>query len=104
MRICVTDTPAIHSVPDLRSAGDRAPDLARPWVVRMRYGMLAAQLALLVFLGFGLRMDLPLGWLSAPLAVTFVSNLILRRQFMLSRNLQALLGQLFCLDTVCLTV
>jgi two-component system sensor histidine kinase RegB len=104
VRICVTDTPALQSVPDLRSAGDRAPDLARPWVVRMRYGMLAAQLALLVFLGLGLRMDLPLGWLAVPLAVTFISNLILRRQFTQSRSPQALLGRLFCLDTVCLTV
>jgi two-component system sensor histidine kinase RegB len=104
MRVCVTDTPAIDAVPDLRSAGDRAPDLARPWVVRMRYGMLAAQLALLVFLGAGLRMDLPLGWLAVPLAVTFISNLFLRRQFVRSRNPQALLGQLFCLDTICLTV
>lgn len=104
MRICVTDSPAINTVPDLRSAGDRAPDLARPWVVRMRYGMLAAQLALLVFLAAGLRMDLPLGWLAAPLAVTFISNLFLRRQFLHSRNPRALLGQLFCLDTICLTV
>jgi two-component system sensor histidine kinase RegB len=70
----------------------------------MRYGMLAAQIALLVFLGAGLRIDLPLGWLAVPMAVTFVSNLILRRQFMHSRNPQALLGQLFCLDTICLTV
>ena len=103
MRVCVTDTPAIDAVPDLRSAGDRAPDLARPWVVRMRYGMLAAQLALLVFLAAGLRIDLPLGWLAAPLAVTFISNLFLRRQFLRSRNPRALLGQLFCLDTICLT-
>jgi two-component system sensor histidine kinase RegB len=95
MRVCVTDTPAIDAVPDLRSAGDRAPDLARPWVVRMRYGMLAAQLALLVFLAAGLRMDLPWGWLAIPLALTFSSNLIFR---------QALLGELFCLDTICLTV
>jgi two-component system sensor histidine kinase RegB len=69
----------------------------------MRYGMLAAQLALLVFLAAGLRIDLPLGWLAAPLAVTFISNLFLRRQFLRSRNPRALLGQLFCLDTICLT-
>lgn len=97
MRVCVTDARAKETVPDLRSASDRAPDLARPWVVRMRYGMLAAQLALLVFLGLGLREDLPLGWLSIPLGITAVSNLIL------SRNPQILLGGLFCLDTVCLT-
>jgi two-component system sensor histidine kinase RegB len=70
----------------------------------MRYGMLAAQLALLVFLGAGLRMDLPWLWLAAPLAITTISNLILRRQFGHSRNPQALLGQLFVLDTITLTV
>lgn len=109
VQVYVTDTPADTAwanqpVPDLRSAGDRAPDLARPWVVGMRYGMLAAQLALLVFLGAGLRMELPWLWLSAPLAITTVSNLILRRQFVHSRNPQALLGQLFVLDTVTLTI
>ncbi len=130
VKVYVTDTAAVHAVPDLRSAGDRAPDLARPWVVRMRYGMLAAQLALLVFLGAGLRMDLPWLFLAVPLSITAVSNLILRRQFghsaraaecttqrdpkqsgaagralfLKSRNPQELLGQLFILDTVTLTV
>jgi two-component system, sensor histidine kinase RegB len=103
MRVCVTDAAVAETAPDLRSAGDLAPDLARPWVVGMRYGMLAAQLALLVFLGLGLRIDLPLGWLAVPLAITGISNLILRRKFVLSRNPQALLGELFCLDTLCLT-
>jgi two-component system sensor histidine kinase RegB len=61
-------------------------------------------LALLVFLAAGLRIDLPLAWLAAPLAVTAVSNMILRRQFVQSPNPQALLGRLFCLDTICLTI
>jgi len=104
MRVCVTDTSVIHPAPDLRSAGDLAPDLARPWVVRMRYGMLAAQLALVLFLGVGLGEDLLLGWLAVPLAITAGTNLILRRKFVSSRNPQALLGELFCLDTICLTV
>ncbi len=98
MQVSVTDTPVNGPTLDLRAAADLAPDLARPWVVRMRYGMLAAQLALLVFLGVGLREDLPLGWLAIPLAITVISNLIL------SRNPQILLGGLFCLDTICLTV
>lgn len=104
MRVCVTDTSVIQPAPDLRSAGDRAPDLARPWVVRMRYGMLAAQLALVLFLTVGLGSDLLLGWLAVPLAITAITNLILRRKFLSSRNPQALLGELFCLDTICLTV
>jgi two-component system sensor histidine kinase RegB len=104
MQVCVTDTSVIQPTPDLRSAGDLAPDLARPWVVRMRYGMLAAQLALVLFLGVGLGENLQLGWLAVPLAITAITNLILRRKFVSSRNPQALLGELFCLDTVCLTV
>jgi two-component system, sensor histidine kinase RegB len=104
MQVCVTDTSVSQPAPDLRSAGDLAPDLARPWVVRMRYGMLAAQLALVLFLGIGLGENLLLGWLAVPLAITAVTNLILRRKFVSSRNPQALLGELFCLDTVCLTV
>ncbi|HWE51173.1 MAG TPA: ATP-binding protein [Bryobacteraceae bacterium] len=104
MQVCITDTSISQPTPDLRSAGDLAPDLARPWVVRMRYGMLAAQLALVVFLGVGLGERLLLGWLAVPLAITAITNLILRRKFVSSRNPQALLGELFCLDTVCLTV
>jgi two-component system sensor histidine kinase RegB len=104
MQVCVTDTSVTQPTPDLRSAGDLAPDLARPWVVRMRYGMLAAQLALVLFLGVGLGENLLLGWLALPLAITAITNLILRRKFVSSRNPQALLGELFCLDTVCLTV
>jgi two-component system sensor histidine kinase RegB len=103
MQICVTDAALAQTTSDLRSAGDLAPDLARPWVVRMRYGMLAAQLALVVFLGLGLRIHLQLVWLAVPLTITGVSNLILRRKFVASSNPQALLGELFCLDTVCLT-
>lgn len=98
MKVCVTETPVGDPTPDLRSAGDRAPDLARPWVVRMRYGMLAAQLALLVFLSFGLRENLPLGWLAIPLGLTALTNVVL------SRNPQILLGGLFCVDTLCLTI
>jgi two-component system sensor histidine kinase RegB len=104
MRVCVTDTSVVQPAPDLRSAGDVAPDLARPWVVGMRYGMLAAQLALVLFLSVGLGVGLLLGWLAIPLAITAGTNLILRRIFVSSRNPQALLGQLFCLDTICLTV
>lgn len=102
MRVLFTAVSAPEALPDLRAAGDRAPDLARPWVLRMRYGMLAAQLALLVYLAAGLRMDLPLAWLALPLSVTLVSNLLLRGGFLL-RGAVAL-GWLFCLDTVCLTI
>ncbi len=104
MRVCVTDTSVVQPSTDLRSAGDLAPDLARPWVVRMRYGMLAAQLALVLFLSIGLEVNLMLGWLAIPLTITAATNLILRRKFVSSRNPQALLGELFCLDTLCLTV
>lgn len=109
VQVYVTDTPAVtapldKALPDLRTAGDRAPDLARPWVVGMRYGMLAAQLALVAFLGLGLQLQLPWLLLSLPLAITAISNLILRRQFGHSRNPQALLGGLFFLDTITLTV
>lgn len=66
MKVCVTEIPVNGPAPNLRSAGDLAPDLERP--------------------------------------ITAFSNLILRRNFIVSRNPQALLGALFCLDTICLTV
>ncbi|MGA2596327.1 MAG: ATP-binding protein [Bryobacteraceae bacterium] len=82
---------------------DLAPNLALPWVVRLRYGMVAGEAAVILGMyGFGL--DFPLLWTLAPLAIILASNILLGRLRMLPvRFTQETLGAVFCLDTLCLT-
>ena len=67
---------------DLRPAGELAPSLALPWIVKLRYGVLAGQALLILLAYFVLKIDLALGWISIPLALVGGSN------WLLSRNLQ----------------
>lgn len=83
---------------------DPAPTLALPWVVRLRYGMVAGEVALILGMYYGLRIEFPLFWALAPLAVILASNVSLGRLRTLSiRFTQETLGAAFCLDTLCLT-
>jgi two-component system sensor histidine kinase RegB len=83
---------------------DLAPNLALPWVVRLRYGMVAGELAVILGMSYGLRVEFPLLWTLAPLAIVLASNILLGRIGMLpGRFTQGTLGTVFCLDTLCLT-
>jgi two-component system sensor histidine kinase RegB len=84
---------------------DLAPNLALPWVLRLRYGMVAGEAAIILGVAYGFRLDLPLLWTLAPLAIILVSNVLLGRLRVLAlRAPQQTLGAIFCLDTLCLTV
>ena len=83
---------------DLRPAGELAPSLALPWIVKLRYGVLAGQALLILLAHFVLEVELALGWISIPLALVAGSN------WLLSRHTQAFsdrryLGSLLALDT-----
>jgi len=94
--------PALSKQPP--AAGDPAASLALPWVVRLRYGMAAGEVAVVLGLYYGLRLDFPLKWALMPLAVSLASNVLLGRLRSLpARFTQDTLGSVFCLDTVCLT-
>jgi two-component system, sensor histidine kinase RegB len=83
---------------------DPAPNLALPWVVRLRYGMVAGEVAVILGLFYGLRVNFPLPWALAPLAIVLGSNILLGRLRALPvRFTQETLGAAFCLDTLCLT-
>jgi two-component system, sensor histidine kinase RegB len=85
-------------------AADLAPNLALPWVLRLRYGMVAGEAAIIVGMSYGFHLDIPLLWTLAPLAVVLVSNIWLGRLRVLPfRFPQETLGAIFCLDTLCLT-
>lgn len=83
---------------------DPAPGLALPWVVRLRYGMAAGEIAVVLGMFYGFHLDFPLSWALAPLALVLASNILLGRIRMLPiRFTQEALGTVFCLDTICLT-
>ena len=101
MQVCVTEphpSPAL----DLRSAGELAPSLALPWIVKLRYGLLAGQVGLILLANFAFGVELPIVWLAIPLAVTAASNLLLH-SLMTAFSARPLLGWLLALDTLTLT-
>ena len=101
MRVSITQRRG-PSVTDLRSAGEAAPSLALPWVAKLRYGLLAGQIALILTARFVFGVNIPLLWLALPLAVAAVRNLRLQR-FSAAFSDRRILGILLTLDTLCLT-
>jgi two-component system, sensor histidine kinase RegB len=88
---------------------DPAANVALPWVVRLRYGMAAGEAALVLAMYYLLRHDFPLSWALATLAVILASNILLGRVRRLGVRFtqeitQEILGAVFCLDIICLTV
>jgi two-component system, sensor histidine kinase RegB len=101
MQVCVTE----RRVPwpaDLRSAGELAPSLALPWIVRLRYGVLACQTALILLTRYVFGVWLPIQWIAIPLAATAASNLLVYRCARRFGDRPAL-GCLLAGDTICLT-
>jgi two-component system sensor histidine kinase RegB len=86
-------------------ATDLAPNLALPWVLRLRYGMVAGEVAIILGMAYGFHLDLPFLWALAPVAVVLASTILAGRLRTLAlRFPQQMLGAIFGLDTLCLTV
>jgi two-component system sensor histidine kinase RegB len=84
---------------------DLAPNLALPWVLRLRYGMVAGEAAIILAMAYVFRLDFPVVWTLTPLAAILASNLLLGRMHDLSSRFpQDTLGAAFVLDTFALTV
>ena len=66
MRVSVTDR-RVPSAPDLRPAAELAPSLALPWIVKLRYGVLAGQTLLILLTRYVFKVELAIGWLAIPL-------------------------------------
>lgn len=101
MRVCVTDR-RDPSPADLRPAGELAPSLALPWIVKLRYGMVLGQILLALLIQSVFDVPLPIAWLTIPLALTVTSHLLLRRSVE-RLGVRRALGSLLALDTLCLT-
>lgn len=95
------------SVADRATAvtADLAPNLALPWVLRLRYGVVVGEAAIILGMAYGFHFDVPLLWTLTPLGVVLASNILLGRLRVLPvRFPQETLGAVFCLDTLCLSV
>ncbi len=84
---------------------DFAPDLALPWVVRLRYGIASGVAAIILGMAFVFHLTVPLLWMFAILSVVVGTNLLLSKKLQVATRFpQATLGAIFVLDTLCLTV
>jgi hypothetical protein len=64
---------------DLRPAGELAPSLVLPWIVKLRYGVLGCLTVLILLIHFVFGVPLLLQWIALPLALTAVTNLLVYR-------------------------
>jgi two-component system sensor histidine kinase RegB len=101
MRISVTERKDLSGL-DLRPAGELAPSLALPWIVKLRYGVLVGEAVLILAAAFVFRVQIPTAWLAVPLAVTAVSNVLLPR-LVAKVGARPALGVTLSLDIICLT-
>jgi two-component system sensor histidine kinase RegB len=87
------------------ATADLAPNLALPWVVRLRYGMVGGEAAIVLGLYYGFHLGPAFLWTLVPLAIMLVSNVVLGRLGTLPFKFpQQTLGAVFCLDTLCLSL
>jgi two-component system, sensor histidine kinase RegB len=85
-----------------------APQIALPWVVRLRYGMAVGQIAAALFVRYLLGVDIPLAAIAIAPALVGASNLLLAARVRhpdVSRWIATspLVAWAFVLDTFCLT-
>jgi two-component system sensor histidine kinase RegB len=94
-----------ESETDARIGGETARLLALRWVVRLRYGFMVGEMALIAALAIGLQISMPAVVLVPAIALQILSNGILsRKKQRLGESAEHLVGALFVLDTLCLTL
>jgi two-component system sensor histidine kinase RegB len=90
---------------DARFGGETSRHLALRWVVRLRYGLIAGEVALIAALSLGLQISLPVVVIGPAIGFQALSNWLLgRRMQRLGVNAEHVVGGLFSLDALCLTL
>jgi len=87
---------------------EAAPQIALPWIIRLRYGMVIGQISTAVIVHFLLKIDLPLFWIALGPALVGCSNLLLAARVSDPESprriaTSTLVAFAFVLDTLCLT-
>jgi two-component system sensor histidine kinase RegB len=85
-------------------AADETRLLALRWVVRLRWGVIAGEIALTAALLVGLKIAMPLPAIAAAIAIQSVSNWALSGRKPANESAEHLVGVLFVLDALCLTL
>src|ERR1700722_1828964 len=94
----------MESAPQAPESAWNAAQAALPWVARLRYGIVAGEAAIVLGTYYAFRLDFPLLWTLAPLAVVLASNIWLGKPRDFSTRFpDETLGAVFVLDTLCLT-
>jgi two-component system sensor histidine kinase RegB len=79
--------------------------IALVWVIRLRYGFIAGEIAILAALRFGLQIDFPLLIIGPAIAIQVASNwLLASNKQRLGGGAEHLVGALFAVDALCLTL
>jgi two-component system, sensor histidine kinase RegB len=79
--------------------------LALRWVIRLRYGFMAGEIAIIAALHFGLQIELPLFIIGPAIALQTASNwLLATNRQRLGESAEHVVGALFAFDTLCLTM
>ena len=87
---------------------EAAPQIALPWIIRLRYGMVAGQIGTALVVQYLLKIDLPLRWIAVGPLLVGCSNLLLaarasETEFCHRITTSTLVAWAFVLDTLCLT-
>jgi len=83
---------------------DVAPNLALPWVLRLRYGIVAGEAAIILCLAYVFRVKFPVVWTLVALFAILASNVLAQMYRVSGTFREKTLGAIFTLDTLCLTV
>ena len=87
------------------AGGNETRHLALRWVIRLRYGVMAGEIAIIAALHFGLQIELPLFIIGSAIALQTASNWLLEtNRQRLGESAEHLVGALFAFDTLCLTM
>src|SRR5262249_14971463 len=79
--------------------------LALRWVIRLRYGLILGEIALIVALGFGLPISIPVIVVAPAIGIQVLSNVLLKSKMgQLGAMAEHCVGALFTLDALCLTL
>ena len=90
---------------EARLGVETARHVALRWVVRLRYGLHAGEIALTLALSLGLQISVPVIVIAPAIGLQLLSNWLLStRTGRLGGNAEHVVGGLFCLDTLSLTL
>jgi len=96
---------ADDSETDSSHSGEVVHRLALPWILRLRYGIVGGEIAILLAVSIGLQIAVPTVVISVVIVLQLGTNYVFGRwREKLRVNTEHVVGSLFVLDTLCLTL